>query len=433
MPASSPTLSTRCVVAGGGPAGMMLGYLLARAGVDVVVLEKHGDFLRDFRGDTIHPSTLEVFRQLGLIDRFRPLLQNEIRGLDVVVSGHRLTPVDFSTLPVPCAFLGLMPQWDFLDFLAAEARRYPTFHLVMQAEVTGLRWEHGRVRGVTARTPDGVLEVTADLTVAADGRASRVRALANMPVRELGVPVDVLWFRLPKPAPAPPPTLAYLAGVDIVLTIDRGDYYQSGMLIPKGGLDRIRAEGLPALRARLVRAAPVLRDVVGALQSFDQVKLLSVQVNRLERWHRPGLLCIGDAAHAMSPAFGVGVNYAVQDAIATANLLAGDLRRGRVVSERALARVQRRRELPVRLMQPIQLALHRRVVRPGGPAGRVPATLPAPVRLLGRAVRPVVQRLAARLVGLGFRPERVRLPLAGMTPPVPPRGHWRRRRQRVSR
>ena len=326
-----------------------------------------------------------------------------------------------------------MPQWDFLDFLAAEARRYPTFHLVMQAEVTGLRWERGRVRGVTARTPDGVLEVTADLTVAADGRASRVRALANMAVRELGVPVDVLWFRLPKPAPAPPPTLAYLTGGDLVLTIDRGDYYQSGMLIPKGALDRIRAEGLPALRARLVRAAPVLRDVVGALQSFDQVKLLSVQVNRLERWYRPGLLCIGDAAHAMSPAFGVGVNYAVQDAIATANLLAADLRRGLVVTERALARVQRRRELPVRLMQPIQLVLHRRVVRPGGPAGRVPETLPAPVRLLGRAVQPVVQRLTARLIGLGFRPERVRLPLAGMAPPVPPRGPAQRWRRRLSR
>ena len=433
MPASPPPLSTRCVVAGGGPAGMMLGYLLARAGVDVVVLEKHGDFLRDFRGDTIHPSTLEVFRQLGLLDRFRPLLQNEIRRLDVVVSGNRITPVDFSSLPGPCAFLGLMPQWDFLDFLAAEAQRYPTFHLVMQAEVTGLRWERGRVRGVTARTPDGVLEVTADLTVAADGRASRVRALANMTVRELGVPVDVLWFRLPKPSPAPPPTLAYLTGGDLVLTIDRGDYYQSGMLIPKGALDRIRAEGLPALRARLVRAAPVLRDVVGALQSFDQVKLLSVQVNRLERWYRPGLLCIGDAAHAMSPAFGVGVNYAVQDAIATANLLAADLRRGLVVTERALARVQRRRELPVRLMQPIQLVLHRRVVRPGGPAGRLPETLPAPVRLLGRAVQPVVQRLTARLIGLGFRPERVRLPLAGMAPPVPPRGPAQRWRQRLSR
>ena len=433
MPASLPPLSTRCVVAGGGPAGMMLGYLLARAGVDVVVLEKHGDFLRDFRGDTIHPSTLEVFRQLGLIDRFRPLLQNEIRGLDVVVSGNRLTLVDFSTLPGPCAFLGLMPQWDFLDFLAAEARQYPTFHLVMQADVTGLRWERGRVRGVTARTPDGVLEVTADLTVAADGRASRVRALANLAVRELGVPIDVLWFRLPKPSPAPPPTLAYLAGGDLVLTIDRGDYYQSGMLIPKGALDRIRAEGLPALRDRLVCAAPVLRDVVGALQSFDQVKLLSVQVNRLERWYRPGLLCIGDAAHAMSPAFGVGVNYAVQDAIATANLLAADLRRGLVATERALARVQRRRELPVRLMQPIQLVLHRRVIRPGGPAGRVPATLPAPVRLLGRAVAPVVQRLAARLVGLGFRPERVRLPLAGMAPQGPPRGPAQRWRQLLSR
>ena len=207
MPPRTSTLTTRCVVAGGGPGGMMLGYLLARAGVDVVVLEKHGDFLRDFRGDTIHPSTLEVIRELGLMDRFRPLLQNEIRGLDVVVSGHRITPVDFSTLPLPYAFLGLMPQWDFLDFLAAEARRFPTFHLVMEAEVTGLRWDRGRVRGVLASTPAGVLEVAAELTVAADGRASRVRSLAGLAVRELGVPVDVLWFRLPKPQPAPPTTL----------------------------------------------------------------------------------------------------------------------------------------------------------------------------------------------------------------------------------
>jgi 2-polyprenyl-6-methoxyphenol hydroxylase-like FAD-dependent oxidoreductase len=407
MPSRASTLTTRCVVAGGGPGGMMLGYLLARAGVDVVVLEKHGDFLRDFRGDTIHPSTLEVIRELGLMDRFRPLLQNEIRGLDVVVSGHRITPVDFSTLRLPYAFLGLMPQWDFLDFLAAEARRFPTFHLVMEAEVTGLRWDRGRVRGVIASTPAGVLEVAAELTVAADGRASRVRSLAGLAVRELGVPVDVLWFRLPKPQPAPPTTLAYLDGGDVVLTIDRGDYYQGGMLIPKGDLGRMRAAGLPALRERLVRAAPVLRDVVGTLDSWDEVKLLSVQVNRLRRWHRPGLLCIGDAAHAMSPAFGVGVNYAVQDAIAAANLLAGDLRRG-PVSDEALARVQRRRELPVRLMQPIQLLLHRRVIHPGGPAARVPATIPAPLRLLGRAVQPVVQRAAARLVGLGFRPERVR-------------------------
>jgi 2-polyprenyl-6-methoxyphenol hydroxylase-like FAD-dependent oxidoreductase len=406
MPATPPTLTTRCVVAGGGPAGVVLGYLLARAGVDVVVLEKHGDFLRDFRGDTIHPSTLEVIRDLGLMERFRPLLQTEIRGLDVVVSGHRLTPVDFSTLPVPSAFLGLMPQWDFLDFFVREARQYPGFHLLMDAEVTGLLWQGGQVVGVRADTSTGPLEVHADLTVAADGRSSRVRALAGMAVRELGVPVDVLWFRLPKPVPAPRPTLAYLDRGEMVLTIDRGDYYQSGMLIPKGSFGRIQEEGIPALRSRLVRTAPVLRDVVDTLQSWEQIKLLSVQVNRLRRWHRPGLLFIGDAAHAMSPAFGVGINLAVQDAIAAANLLTGDLRRG-LVPDSALAKVQQRRELPVRLIQPIQLTLHRRVLHPEGLASRVPSRFPAPVALLGRLIRPLVQRAAARLVGLGFRPERV--------------------------
>jgi 2-polyprenyl-6-methoxyphenol hydroxylase-like FAD-dependent oxidoreductase len=412
---------TRCCVVGGGPAGVMLGFLLARAGVEVVVLEKHRDFFRDFRGDTIHPSTLAVIDQLGLMDAFRPLLQNEITTLGVVVNGVRYTPVDFSRLHLRHAFLGLMPQWDFLDFLTAQARRYPTFTLLMGAEVTDVVWRAGRVAGVRAKTADGTLEVHADLTVAADGRDSVVRESAGMPVRAYGVPVDVLWFRLPKPAQEQPPTLAYLTAAEMVLTIDRGDYYQGGMLIPKGGFDRIRADGLPALRARLVGAAPFLSEVTGSLTSWEQVKLLTVQVNRLGRWHRPGLLCIGDAAHAMSPAFGVGVNYAVQDAIATANLLATALGRGGV-SEEQLGAVQRRRELPVRLMQPLQVALHRQVTRPGGLASRLPSSLPGPVRALGRLSAPAVQTLAARLVGLGFRPERVDSP---DTAPVPSPHRWR--------
>ena len=397
---------TRCCIVGGGPAGVMLGFLLARAGVEVVVLEKHRDFFRDFRGDTIHPSTLAVIDQLGLMDGFRPLLQNEITTLDVVVNGVRYTPVDFSRLPLRHAFLGLMPQWDFLDFIAAQGRRHPGFSLVMGTEVTDLVWRAGHVAGVRATTADGDLEVSADLTVAADGRDSVVRRRAGMPVRGYGVPIDVLWFRLPKPADAPPPTLAYLTADDMVLTIDRGDYYQGGMLIPKGAFTQMQVDGLHALRTRLLTAAPFLGDVGDTLTSWEQVKLLSVQLNRLDRWHRPGVLCVGDAAHAMSPAFGVGVNYAVQDAIATANLLGPGLEHGRI-TEDDLAAVQRRRELPVRLMQPLQVALHRQVTRPGGLAGRLPPSFPAPVRALGRLSAPTVQTLAARLVGLGFRPERV--------------------------
>ncbi|MGZ4598528.1 MAG: FAD-dependent oxidoreductase [Oryzihumus sp.] len=399
-------LRTRCCIAGGGPAGMVLGHLLARAGVDVVVLEKHTDFLRDFRGDTIHPSTLEVFRELGLFEQLRPLLQNEVRTLDVVVNGHRLTPVDFATLGGPCAFLGLMPQWDLLDFIARQAGAFPGFHLVMGAEATELLWDRGAVTGVRARTAEGGLEVRADLTIAADGRSSTLRHQAGMPVRESGVPIDVLWFRLPKPAVEPPPTLAYLDAGEMVLTIDRGSYYQSGMLIPKGGLTRVRAEGMARLRERVVGAAPFLGEVVGELREWDQVKLLTVQVNRATRWHRPGLLLIGDAAHAMSPAFGVGINLAVQDAVAAANLLTGALRQG-AVPEATLAAVQRRRERPTVAMQSLQVLLHRQVVRPGGPAAGVPRSFPRPVRLLGRAVQPIVQRLAARLVGRGFRPEHV--------------------------
>jgi len=401
----SRQLSAQCVICGGGPAGMMLGYLLARAGVEVVVMEKHADFLRDFRGDTIHPSTLEVMGELGLLEDLLRLPHSKITRLDVVLKGWRFTPVDFGTLRTTCRFLGLMPQWDFLDFLAARARGLPRFRLVMQADVTDVMWRDGRVAGVAATTPDGPLEVRADLTVAADGRASTLRERAGMPVREFGVPIDVLWFRLPKPANPPPVTLAYLDS-DVVLTIDRGDYYQSGLLIAKGAFEGLQAAGLEAFHRRIVAAAPVLSDVVSQLSSWDQVKLLTVQVNRLSRWHRPGLLCIGDAAHAMSPAFGVGVNYAIQDAVATANLLAGPLLDG-TLSAADLAAVQRRRELPVRLMQPVQLLLHRRIARPGGPAG-LGRDVPAWARTAVSAVLPVVRRVSARMIGIGFRPEHVR-------------------------
>ena len=379
---------------------MMLGFLLARSGVDVVVLEKHSDFLRDFRGDTIHPSTLQVMRELGLFDEFRQLLQNEITTLDVVFGDRRITPIDFSHLPAPCNFLGLAPQWDFLDFLASKAKEYDGFTLLMETEVTDIRRSAERITGVVASGPSGPVIIDADLVVAADGRSSVVRSRAGLTVRETGVPIDILWFRLAKPTPEPPDTLGYFGSGDMVLTIDRGDYYQGGMLITKGSFDRIKADGIDRFRSRIATTAAVLSDVVGDLTDFDQVKLLSVQIDHLPTWHQPGLLCIGDAAHAMSPAFGVGVNYAVQDAVAAAKILTTGLLE-RTVSARDLAAVQRRRAGPTRLMQRIQVRLHQRIARPGT------ALAPSFVARVLVPLSPILQRLAARLVGLGFRPEHV--------------------------
>jgi len=371
------TLSTRCCVAGGGPAGMMLGLILARAGVDVVVLEKHADFLRDFRGDTIHPSTLEVVHELGLLREFLALPHTEVRELAGMIGGERVPIADFGHLPVRCPFIAFMPQWDFLDFLATHARRSAGFRLEMRAEVSGLLEEGGRVVGVRARTPDGPLEVRADLVVGADGRDSTVRAAAGLPVETLGAPMDVLWFRLPKVSrDAAAQTLGRIEAGRIFIMLDRGDDWQCGFVIAKGTLDEIRARGLPAFRDEVARLA--MRPVdPGALRGWDDLKLLTVRVDRLTRWYRPGLLCIGDAAHAMSPVGGVGINLAIQDAVAAANLLAAPLREGRV-SDADLARVQRRRQWPTRVTQRIQVLVQNRIVRRG---------------------------LPGRLVGLGVRPE----------------------------
>ncbi len=396
-------IETDCVIAGGGPAGMMLGYILARNGVDVVVLEKHGDFFRDFRGDTIHPSTIGLLGELGLRDGFLELPHTRIRTLDAVINGNRLHPIDFGRLRPPDDFLVLAPQWDFLTFLAKQGEQFGGFHLLMSTEATDVIVEDGAVRGVIASDADDELEIRAKLTVAADGRDSAVRAAAGLRPIEFGVPIDVLWFRLPKPPEVPPPTLAYLDGTGMVLTIDRGDYYQSGMVIPKGGFTGLQAAGIGAFREAVAHPAPFLRPVVGSITSWDQVKLLSVQVNRLETWHRPGLLCIGDAAHAMSPVFGVGVNYAIQDAVAAANLLTAGLRAGSVV-DGALAAVQERRLPPVKRMQGIQLRVHRVIARSGGGA-ILPNPMPAPLRWALRAVMPLVQLLTARMIGRGFRPE----------------------------
>jgi 2-polyprenyl-6-methoxyphenol hydroxylase-like FAD-dependent oxidoreductase len=397
------TLTTRCCIAGGGPAGMMLGLLLARAGVEVMVLEKHADFLRDFRGDTIHPSTLEVMHELGLVDELLALPHQEIRELTGMVGGERITLAEFGHLPVHCPFIALLPQWDFLDFLAGHAKQHPGFALRMSTGVTDLLQDGERVVGVRAVAPDGPLEVRADLVVGADGRDSRVRAAADLSVRTFGAPMDVLWFRLPKTAAATrQPVLGRIEAGRIFVMLDRGDYWQCGFVIAKGTVDDIRARGIASFRdaiARLAGAPPA----PGVLSTWDEVKLLTVRVDRLTKWFRDGVLCIGDAAHAMSPVGGVGINLAIQDAVAAANLLTAPLREGRV-GLRDLARVQRRRAWPTRVTQRIQVVVQNRIVRRVLERER-PLKPPFAMRVLARLGS--LRRLTGRAIGLGVRPEHV--------------------------
>lgn len=398
------TITTTCCIAGGGPAGLLLGYLLARAGVDVLVLEKHADFLRDFRGDTIHPSTLEVLAELGLLEAFLQLPHQKVTRLRARVGGELVEIADFGALPVTCPFVAFLPQWDFLDFLTSEAARYPGFHLLMRTAVTGLVEEGDRVTGVRAAGPDGPLEIRAALTVGADGRGSTVRASAGLAVRTIGAPIDVLWFRLPRLPGAPAETTAYFDSGQILVQIHRGEYFQCGFVIPKGAAGLLRQEGIARFRERIAAAAPTLRDAAAALGGWDDVKLLEVRVDRLPRWYRPGLLCIGDAAHAMSPVGGVGIHLAVQDAVAAANLLAEPLRTGTLRTDH-LARVQRRRELPARVTQRAQVLIQDRVIAPTlrRTAGlRVPSLL----RWLSRSS--LLRRVPGRLIGMGVLPEHAR-------------------------
>lgn len=390
------------VVVGGGPAGMVAGMLFARAGVSVTVLEKHGDFLRDFRGDTVHPSTLDLFDELGLLDQLLEQPHDKVPDIEAVIGGQRYRIADFSRLPPPGNFIAMMPQWFFLDFVAAAARRYPCFSLRMNCEAADLIVEGGRVTGV--RTVDGQA-IRAALVIAADGRGSVLRGAAALPLHDLGAPIDVFWFRVPKPRTAQNDTQAWLAGGEMIVAIDRGDYFQCARVIEKGGAEAVRTRGVATFRAEVIRAAPMLAAGIGAVATWDDVKLLSVSLDRLKRWHRPGLLAIGDAAHAMSPVGGVGINLAIQDAVAAANVLAGPMAAGSD-PDPLLARVQARRMLPVRIVQAIQRTVHRTVIRAalGGTITRAPW----PVRLLGAS--PLLQQIPARVLGLGIRREHVRSP-----------------------
>ncbi len=399
-------LSTRCCIAGGGPAGMMVGLLLARAGIEVIVLEKHGDFLRDFRGDTIHPSTLEVMHELGLLEAFLKLPHQKVTTLKAWFGDTQLTLADFTHLPTRCRFIAFMPQWDFLAFLAREAARYPAFRLRMQAEVTGLIEEAGRIIGVRGHTSDGPLEVHADLVVGADGRHSTVRQAAGLAVEELGAPLDVLWFRLPRRQGDPEESAIRFGSGQLLVLINRGEHWQCGYGIAKGSLDEIRAKGLAQLHRHIAGIAPFVQDRVRELDDWEKIKLLTVRVDRLRRWHRPGLLCIGDAAHAMSPVGGVGINLAIQDAVAAANLLHEPLH-NRTVSEADLAWVERRRALPTRVIQRVQILVQNRVIA-NVLAGRGTLRPPLLLRAMGRLL--LFRRLAARLIGIGVRPEHVRTP-----------------------
>ncbi len=399
-------ITTTCCIAGGGPAGMMLGFLLARAGIDVVVLEKHKDFLRDFRGDTIHPSTLELIYELGLLKQFLTLPHQKVRDISIQVGGEQVMMGDLRHVPTHCKFIAFMPQWDFLDFLADQGRRYKKhFDLRMRAEATALIERGGRVVGLRAKTPRKQLEIHADLVIGCDGRHSDIRRLAGLQSDEYGVPMDVLWFRISRTKGEDGGVFGRAEAGVLLVMLDRGDYWQCAYVIPKGGIEAVKARGIEAFRARIAEISP-LKKRVREIKSWDDVKLLSVAVDRLRQWHRPGLLCIGDAAHAMSPVGGVGINLAVQDAVAAANILAEPLKT-RSVSEQDLHAVQERRMFPVRFTQALQLNIQKRVI------GRLLASkerpkLPFLFRLFGWF--PVLRRIPARLIGVGVRPEHIRTP-----------------------
>ncbi|MFW5431367.1 MAG: FAD-dependent oxidoreductase [Methylophilaceae bacterium] len=398
------SLKTTCCIAGGGPAGMMLGYLLTRSGVEVIVLEKHDDFFRDFRGDTIHPSTLELMHELDLLDTFLQQPHQQLSKLSVIINGQTIPAIDFSHLPTKAKFIAMMPQWDFLNFIATQASKLPHFDLHKSTEVTDLIEEDGTVKGVIAKTPQGQLRVLADLVIAADGRSSTVRALSNLKVINTGAPIDVLWFRLNKPQSAIQGALGRIKDSNFMITIDRGSYYQTALIIQKNGFEVIKAKGIAAFRQLITFIEPNFEEVITDIKSWDQVKLLNVQINHLEKWYKPGLLCIGDAAHAMSPMGGVGINLAIQDAVATANILAEKLS-NQCCSIQDLAKVQARRTWPTKMTQRLQVMAQRRFF--SNAKSNQALSVSKPVAFILKILAPLLRRVLARVVGIGFRAEHI--------------------------
>ena len=396
-------IKTTCCIAGGGPAGMMLGFLLARAGVRVVVLEKHQDFLRDFRGDTVHPSTLELMHELGLLDEFLKLPHSEVREVSLQIGDDHLVIGHFEHLPVHSKFIALMPQWDFLDFIADHARRYSGFDLRMRSEATDLLLDNDRVAGVRATTPDGPIEIRADLTVACDGRHSTLRARAGFSVEDLHAPMDVMWFRISRKDSDASEVVGHVESGRMLVMLNRNDYWQCAYVIPKGTADEVKHAGLDKFRNSVGDISPFLRDRLHEIDNWDKVKLLTVEVDRLRRWYRAGLICIGDAAHAMSPIGGVGINLAVQDAVAAANILAEPLRRGTVTLD-TLKSVQQRREFPTRVTQRLQIMMQNNLI---GPALANQGRRPRAPWFMKVMQWPLLQRIPGRLLAFGIRPEHI--------------------------
>lgn len=401
---SNSSLTTTCCIVGGGPAGMMLGLLLARKGVDVVVLEKHADFFRDFRGDTIHPSTLEAISELGILDEFLELPHNKVFQLKTNLDGRSVTLADFSELDTIAPYIAMIPQWDFLNFLTEKASAYPNFTCLMETNFTDFLYDSDKkITGIVAETKKGEISINAHLVIGADGRHSATREKAKLKVQDFGVPIDVLWFQIARKESDRIDSMGRFLPGTILVTINRGDYWQCGYVIPKGEIDTIKAEGLPALLEKIARVEPLFENRTKELKNWDQIRLLTVKVDFLKKWYRSGLLCIGDAAHAMSPVGGVGINLAIQDAIATANRLAKPLIYQRV-TESDLDAIQRRRTFPVKMTQAIQLMMHKRILS-SALKGDISFKPPLILRIIFRS--PLLQKLVGYIVGFGFRPEHI--------------------------